>query len=117
MSVEIAHNLETIHQRITAACHRCGRDPQNVQLIAVSKKKPASLIEEALNVGQTLFGESYVQEFIDKHQSVTGPIRWHFIGALQSNKVKYLAGKNRIDPFGGPFVTGQRDQQTMGQSR
>lgn len=96
MSVEIAHNLETIHQRITAACQRCGRNPQDVQLIAVSKKKPASLIEDALNAGQTLFGESYVQEFIDKHQVVTGPVRWHFIGALQSNKVKYLAGKTEL---------------------
>ena len=96
MSVEIAHNLATIHQRITATCRRCGRDPREVQLIAVSKKKPAALIEDALNAGQTLFGESYVQEFIDKHQSVTGPVHWHFIGALQSNKVKYLAGKTEL---------------------
>ena len=96
MSVEIAHNLERIHQRIAAACRRCGRDPLDVQLIAVSKKKPATLIEDALNAGQTLFGESYVQEFVDKHLTVPGPVRWHFIGALQSNKVKYLVGKTEL---------------------
>jgi pyridoxal phosphate enzyme (YggS family) len=96
MSVEIAHNLETIRQRVAAACQRCGRDPHDVQLIAVSKKKPATLIEEALNAGQTLFGESYVQEFIDKQQSINGTPRWHFIGALQTNKVKYLTGKTEL---------------------
>nr|WP_320049014.1 YggS family pyridoxal phosphate-dependent enzyme [uncultured Desulfuromonas sp.] len=96
MSVEIAHNLEKIHQRIIAACRRCGRDPQDVQLIAVSKKKPATLIEDALHAGQTLFGESYVQEFVDKHQTVSGPVCWHFIGALQTNKVKYLTGKTAL---------------------
>lgn len=92
MPINIAANLHTIQQRINLACARCDRDPQQVALIAVSKKKPATLIEQATQAGQVLFGESYVQEFIDKQQQLPSDIRWHFIGALQSNKVKYLRG-------------------------
>jgi pyridoxal phosphate enzyme (YggS family) len=75
------------------ACARCGRDPETVELIAVSKKKPASMIDAAAQDGQQLFGESYVQEFCDKESEVNEDVRWHFVGALQSNKVKYLRGK------------------------
>ena len=92
MSITIAANLGAIQQRINQACARCGRNPQQVSLVAVSKKKPAALIEQAAQAGQTLFGESYVQEFVDKYQRLSSDIRWHFIGALQSNKVKYLRG-------------------------
>jgi pyridoxal phosphate enzyme (YggS family) len=96
MTIDIATNLHTIQQRIDRACQRCGREPQQVALIAVSKKKPADLIIQAAVAGQPLFGESYVQEFIDKHQQISTPVRWHFIGALQSNKVKYLRGTTEL---------------------
>lgn len=96
MPIDIATNLRTIQQRIDHACQRSGRDPQLVSLIAVSKKKPADLVIQAATAGQPLFGESYVQEFVDKHQQISTPVRWHFIGALQSNKVKYLRGTTEL---------------------
>jgi len=96
MSIDITANLRSIHQRIDDACQRCGRNSQHISLVAVSKKKPAQLITQAASAGQPLFGESYVQEFCDKHQQITAPIRWHFIGALQSNKVKYLRGTTEL---------------------
>ena len=89
----IVTNIAQIHQRIELACQRAGRDPQTVRLVAVSKIKPAEDIEKAYQAGQKLFGESYVQEFRDKSPLVKEPVQWHFIGGLQSNKVKYLRGK------------------------
>ncbi len=89
----IAANLEQINNRINNACRKTGRDPETVKLIAVSKIKPAEQVEEAFHAGQKRFGESYVQEFRDKQPLVTSPVEWHFIGGLQSNKVKYLRGK------------------------
>jgi pyridoxal phosphate enzyme (YggS family) len=86
-------NLDQIRARIAAACARCGRDPASVRLLAVSKTKPAAMVEAAFAAGQRLFGENYVQEFLEKAAAVQAPIEWHFIGALQSNKVKYLPGK------------------------
>jgi len=61
------------------------------QLIAVSKTKPAEDIKELYNLGQRDFGENYVQELVDKQTTLPADIRWHFIGHLQSNKVKYIA--------------------------
>ena len=91
--MSIRENIEGIQARIAAACARVGRNPAEVRLVAVSKTKPAALIEEAAAAGQRLFGENYVQEFADKAEQVRAPVEWHFIGALQSNKVKYLRGK------------------------
>jgi pyridoxal phosphate enzyme (YggS family) len=64
-----------------------------VRLVAVSKTKPAAMIDEAAAAGQIIFGESYVQDFLGKIEEVRSKPEWHFIGALQSNKVKYLRGK------------------------
>ncbi|MCK5825445.1 MAG: YggS family pyridoxal phosphate-dependent enzyme, partial [Desulfuromusa sp.] len=85
----IAANIAQIHDRINNACQKTGRNPAEVKLIAVSKVKPAEQVEEAFHAGQKLFGESYVQEFREKEPLVTEPVQWHFIGGLQSNKVKY----------------------------
>ena len=93
METSIAQRLTQIRARMEAACNRCGRNPDSVELIGVSKKKPAAMIAAAAQCGQSLFGESYVQEFCDKQPEVRAEVRWHFIGALQSNKVKYLRGK------------------------
>ncbi|SDE03659.1 YggS family pyridoxal phosphate-dependent enzyme [Desulfuromonas thiophila] len=92
----IATRLSAIRQRLEAACRRCGRAPESVQLIAVSKKQPVAAMAAAAAAGQQLFGESYVQEFIDKQQQLDLPLEWHFIGALQSNKVKYLRGRTAL---------------------
>ncbi len=65
--------------------------PEHVTLIAVSKTKPNEMLLEAYNAGQRDFGENYVQELVDKESQLPKDIRWHFIGHLQSNKVKYIA--------------------------
>jgi PLP dependent protein len=66
-------------------------DKKGVTLVAVSKTKPAEDIEALYQLGQRDFGENYVQELVDKQQALPVDIRWHFIGHLQSNKVKYIA--------------------------
>ncbi len=65
--------------------------PSYVKLVAVSKTKPVQDLQEAYAVGQRVFGENYVQELVDKHRQLPTDIQWHFIGNLQSNKVKYIA--------------------------
>ena len=92
-AIDIAANIVKVKQQIAAVCCRCGRDPEEVRLIAVAKKKPAQAIDAAIAAGQTLIGESYVQECVAKIDSVEAEAEWHFIGGLQSNKVKYLRGK------------------------
>lgn len=92
-AIDIAANIAQVKQQIAEACCRCGRDPEEVRLIAVAKKKPAQAIDAAIAAGQTLIGESYVQECVAKIDSVMAKAEWHFIGGLQSNKVKYLRGK------------------------
>lgn len=92
-AMDIAANLARVRADIAAACVRCGRDPGTVRLIAVSKTHPASAVLEAFAAGQAAFGENYVQEFLVKADAVSAPVQWHFIGHLQSNKVRYLPGK------------------------
>jgi pyridoxal phosphate enzyme (YggS family) len=65
--------------------------PSHVKLVAVSKTKPVEDLQEAYSCGQRIFGENYVQELVDKHEQLPTDIEWHFIGNLQSNKVKYIA--------------------------
>ena len=88
----IADNLKIVRERIRNAAVKAGRDPESVRLVAVSKTRPAGQVDEAARCGQLLFGENYVQEFAAKAAEVTEPVEWHFIGHLQSNKVKYVAG-------------------------
>lgn len=90
--MSIAENLAHINQRIRAAAATAGRDPVSVRLVAVSKTRPAADIAEAFHAGQSIFGENYVQELAAKSAGLEeGPI-WHFIGHLQSNKVRHIAG-------------------------
>ena len=70
--------------------------PSEVELVAVSKFHPASYILEAYEAGQLLFGESRVQEFLEKHKELPSDIKWHFIGHLQTNKVKSIIGKTSL---------------------
>ncbi len=88
-----ATRLAEVKQRVITACARVGRNPDEVTLLAVSKTFPFSRIEEAYAAGQVHFGENYIQDCLDKMvlaKSRSLPLRWHFIGHLQSNKVKYL---------------------------
>lgn len=101
INFSIPENLARVRSRMKAACERSGRCTKDVTLIAVSKKKPFSDIAEACSSGVTDFGENYVQEFmqkIEQHQNLNDskPIRWHMIGHLQKNKVKYLIGHTAL---------------------
>jgi pyridoxal phosphate enzyme (YggS family) len=86
--VDLAANLERIRQRIAEACARAGRDPTAVLVVAVTKTQPPEAVNEAANLGLTLFGESKVQEAKAKIGLCPGRLRWHMIGHLQSNKVR-----------------------------
>jgi len=88
----IAINLKTVLDKIQKAACKAGRDPAEVRLVAVSKTRTAAIIDEAARSGQRLFGENYVQELVAKAGEVTEPAEWHFIGHLQSNKVRQIAG-------------------------
>ena len=86
--------LKKVYEVISGAADISGRDGHDVKLIAVSKKKPAEDILNFRRAGVVDFGENYVQEFIEKYETLKEEdIRWHFIGHLQSNKVKYIVDK------------------------
>lgn len=85
--------LIEVENNILDACERSGRNPEKVTLIAVSKTKPVEMLQEVYNEGIRDFGENYVQELADKIEIMPKDIRWHMIGHLQRNKVKYLVGK------------------------
>ena len=89
----IKENLQEVERRICEACKRSGRDRSEVQLIAVSKTKPVSMIEEAYAEGIRRFGENKPQELRDKYEEMEKDIKWHMIGHLQRNKVKYVVGR------------------------
>lgn len=85
---DVETNLGQIHARIALAAARCGRDPSAVELVAVSKTFPADSIREAFAAGQTVFGESRVQEAAAKISDLPGALHWHFIGHMQKNKIR-----------------------------
>ncbi len=88
----LADNLSAISARIASAAQAAGRDPASVQLLAVSKTKPASAIREIHAAGVCDFGENYLQEALTKQQALGDlPLIWHFIGPIQSNKTKAIA--------------------------
>ncbi len=86
--MDFAENLNSIRQRIAAACARVGRDQHSVMLLAVSKSHPPETLQAAAACGQIFFGENKVQEAKAKIPLCPGKLRWHFIGHLQSNKVR-----------------------------
>ena len=89
----VGENLKAIRERMSAAAVKAGRDPSQIHLVAVSKTKPIELIDEAFNAGQKIFAENYVQELIPKAEArspINSGLEWHFIGRLQSNKIKQI---------------------------
>lgn len=91
--VYLKENFEQVREKIRRACQRSGRSEDSVTLIAVSKFKPVSMIREAIACQQTIFGENRVQELCEKMDEFGEDIKWHMIGHLQQNKVKYIVGK------------------------
>jgi len=92
----VSENLSEVNNRIVKAAERAGRDPSEITLVSVSKTKPYDKIQEAIDAGAVDFGENRVQELSDKYEffkDSSPNIRWHQIGRLQKNKVKYLIGK------------------------
>ena len=95
----ILENIKQVEENIIKSCEKVGRDPKEVTLIAVSKTKPYTAIEEALPSGVLDYGENKVQELTEKYEILPKDIRWHMIGHLQRNKVKYLVGKVELIHF------------------
>ena len=89
----LKENLQNIENKICEACSVSGRSREDVTLIAVSKTKPVEVLQEAYDLGVRVFGENKVQELADKYEALPKDIRWHMIGHLQRNKVKYLIDK------------------------
>lgn len=89
----VVENLAEVEKHVCEACERAGRSRDEVTLIAVSKTKPVSMIEELLPGGTRDFGENKVQELTEKYEVLPKEIRWHLIGHLQRNKVKYIVDK------------------------
>lgn len=97
MMTDIFKQVTKVQQKITAAAQQAKRDSEQIQLLAVSKTKPVSLIRQAYQAGLRHFGENYVQESIEKIKQIKGdndfaePVYWYFIGPLQSNKTRPVA--------------------------
>ncbi len=100
MNQPICENLEKIHLQIKTCCEKTGRNPEEIQLVAISKTKPASDVDTAWQCGQLHFGENRVDELVEKMEETDKmekagreDIIWHFVGPMQTNKIKYLAGR------------------------
>ena len=91
--MDLASNIKNVKQRIEKAAERAGRNTSEIRLVAVTKQVEVQRILEAARLGVDTFGENYAQELRDKHETVAravkGGVKWHFIGRLQRNKVKY----------------------------
>lgn len=92
----LKENLLKVQENIRIACEKAGRDMSEVTLIAVSKTKPVSMLKEVYDAGIRQFGENKVQELTEKEEQLPKDIRWHMIGHLQRNKVKYIIGKTAL---------------------
>jgi PLP dependent protein len=86
---EIAENLERVRERVAHAAAKSGRSVDDIELVAITKTHPADKVHEAIEAGQTLFGESRVQEARAKIPELPSNLRWHFVGHLQKNKIRH----------------------------
>ncbi len=87
---DISQRLQMVQRRIVKTCVNCGRDPDSVRLVTVTKTMPASVVRNAIQSGAATLGENYIQEAREKCRELSDmPVSWHFIGHLQTNKAKY----------------------------
>lgn len=91
--MSIQENILRVQQNIAEACEKCGRDPSEVMLLAVTKNHTPEEINQVVASGITNLGENRVQELVSKYDLIQGDVKWHLIGHLQKNKVKYIADK------------------------
>lgn len=89
----LKNNLEEVNNIIKEHAVKVSRNPEDITLVAVSKTKPVEMLKEVYDLGVRDFGENYVQELIDKIDQLPSDIRWHMIGHLQTNKIKYIIDK------------------------
>lgn len=89
----LKENLKEVQENILKACEKSGRNPEDVTLIAVSKTKPVLMLQEIYDENIRDFGENKVQELVEKYDELPQDIKWHMIGHLQRNKVKYIVDK------------------------
>lgn len=92
-SERLAENYRRVKENIRKACEKSGREEQEVTLLAVSKTKPVDMLLDVYHAGARDFGENKVQELVDKIPQMPADVRWHLIGHLQRNKVKYIVDK------------------------
>ena len=93
-SSELKINIDAVRRGLADAAARSGRDPSTIRLVAVSKRHPAGDVRRLFGLGQADFGESYIQEALDKQEALEDlNIRWHLIGGLQTNKAKFVPGR------------------------
>lgn len=111
-SIELTQNYNTVKENIRKACEKAGRSEREVTLLAVSKTKPGGhALMDVYHAGARDFGENKVQELVDKIPQLPSDIRWHLIGHLQRNKVKYIVDKVYLIHQCGQSQTGRGDQQ------
>lgn len=96
METMLCEKLKKVEDNVDAACRKAGRSRDEVTLIAVSKTKPVEMLSTIYNQGIRDFGENKVQEMCDKMEQLPSDIRWHMIGHLQTNKVKYIVGHTTL---------------------
>ena len=94
--MDLQENLQQVEANICKACENAGRKRSDVTLIAVSKTKPIEMLQTVYDLGARDFGENKVQEMCEKMEVLPKNIRWHMIGHLQTNKVKYIVGKTEL---------------------
>ena len=92
----LKENLANVEKKVNEACAKAGRKREEVTLIAVSKTKPVDMLQKIYDCGVRDFGENKVQEMCDKIEVLPDDIKWHMIGHLQTNKVKYIVGKTKL---------------------
>lgn len=96
MNESIYERVQKLNEKISKLSAAVGIDSDNIHLVAISKKQPDYKIIEAKNAGLKLFGENKVKEFIEKYENLRIISNWHFVGHLQTNKVKYILGKVKL---------------------
>lgn len=110
--MSLAERYSGVVARVAEAARRSGRSPEDVTLVAVSKTWPVDVLKDAAGAGVEVFGENRAQELREKHAVLGDRVRWHFVGPLQSNKVRHVAGVaelvHSVDRFGLAEAIGRR---------